>query len=86
MVVSLVTGVFVGIILGLRFRVFALIPAILLAAAIIVLAGSGQKLSAIVLILVGTVVSLQIGYIAGCMLRFVARSHLPYGRATIAPR
>jgi len=72
MAVFLVTGAIVGIILGLRFKVLVLVPAILLATIVIVLSGSDYKL----LTLVGTVVSLQMGYIAGSILRFLARSHI----------
>jgi hypothetical protein len=71
MFVFLITGAIVGIILGLRFKVLVLVPAILLATIIIVLSGSGDKL----LTLVGTVVSIQMGYIAGSILRFLARSY-----------
>jgi hypothetical protein len=77
MTAFLLTGAIVGLILGLRFRVLVLIPAILLATAVIILSGSGQKLSVIVLTLVGTVVSLQIGYVVGGVLRSFARPYLP---------
>jgi hypothetical protein len=71
MAIFLITGAIVGIILGLRFKVLVLVPAILLATIIIVVSGSDHQL----LTLVGTVVSLQIGYIAGSVLRFLARSY-----------
>src|SRR5271169_2964948 len=77
MAAFVVTGTIVGVILGLRFRVLVLVPAILLATAVIILSGSGHKLSTIVLTLVGTVVSLQIGYIVGSVLRSLARPYLP---------
>jgi hypothetical protein len=73
MAVFLITGAIVGIILGLRFKVLVLVPVILLATIVIVLSGSGDKL----LTLVGTVVSLQMGYIAGSIVRFLVRSYLP---------
>jgi hypothetical protein len=71
MAIFLITGAIVGIILGLRFKVLVLVPAILLATIVIVLSGSDHKL----LTLVGTVTSLQMGYIAGSILRFLARSY-----------
>jgi hypothetical protein len=75
----LVTGAIAGIILGLRFKVLVLVPAILLATVVIIANGSSHKLSVIVLTVVGTVVSLQIGYIVGCILRALARAYLPAG-------
>jgi hypothetical protein len=77
MATFLVSGAVVGVILGLRFRVLVLVPAILLATVAIILSGGGHKLSMIVLTLVGTVVLLQIGYIAGSVLRSFARPYLP---------
>ena len=71
MAIFLITGAIVGIILGLRFKVLVLVPAILLATIVIVLSESDHKL----LTLVGTVASLQMGYIAGSVIRFLARSY-----------
>ena len=68
MAIFLITGAIVGIILGLRFKVLIVVPAILLATVIIIVSGSGEKLSVIVLTVVGTAVSLQIGYIVGSIL------------------
>ena len=76
MAAFLVMGAIIGMLLGLRFRVLVLVPAILLATVVIILSGSGHKLSVIVLTLVGTVVSLQLGYITGSILRLLARSYL----------
>jgi hypothetical protein len=74
MAAFLVAGAIVGVILGLRFRVLVLVPAILLATLIIVLSGSGHQ--NMLLTLIGTVVSLQMGYVAGSIPRFSARSYL----------
>ena len=74
MAIFFITGAIAGIILGLRFKVLVVIPAILLATVVIIVSGSGDKLSAIVLTVVGTAVSLQIGYIVGSILRALARS------------
>jgi hypothetical protein len=57
-----------GIWLALRLRVFVLIPATLLAAAVIVASCHQPKLT-IVLTVVGTVALLQIGYIVGIIAR-----------------
>jgi hypothetical protein len=57
-----------GILLALRFKVFVLIPASLLAAAVIVAISRQPKLTT-ALTVVGTVVLLQIGYIAGMIAR-----------------
>ena len=75
MAVFFITGAIAGIILGLRFKVLVLVPAILLATVVIIASGSADKLSVIVLTVVGTIVSLQMGYLLGCMLR--ARAGLP---------
>jgi membrane-anchored glycerophosphoryl diester phosphodiesterase (GDPDase) len=77
MVVFLITGAIAGIMLGLRFKVLVLIPAILVATVVIIVNGSGDKLSVIVLTVVGTAASLQIGYVVGCILRVLARAYLP---------
>ena len=72
-----ITGAIIGILLGLRFKVLVLVPASVLATVVIIIHGSGDKLSVIVLTLVGTLVSLQVGYIAASVLRFLARTYLP---------
>ena len=72
-----ITGAIIGILLGLRFKVLVLVPASVLATVVIIIHGSGDKLSVIVLTLVGTLVSLQVGYIAGSVLRFLAHAYLP---------
>ena len=77
MAVFLVAGVIIGILLGLRFKVLVLVPASVLAAVVIILSESGHELSVIVLTLVGTLVSLQMGYLAGGILRYLVRAYLP---------
>jgi hypothetical protein len=65
---SFVVAPIAGMLLALRFKVFILIPATLLAAALIV-ASSHQPKLAIALTVVGTVALLQIGYIVGIIAR-----------------
>ena len=77
MLVFLITGAIAGILLGIRFKVLVIVPASLLAAVIVVANGSGQQLGAVVLTLLGTVASLQIGYVVGSILRALVRAHLP---------
>jgi hypothetical protein len=77
MTIFLVAGAIIGILLGLRFKVLVLVPASVLAAVVIILSESGHELSVIVLTLVGTLVSLQMGYIAGGILRYLVRACLP---------
>ena len=77
MAVFLVSGAIIGVFLGLRFKVLVLVPASVLAIVVIILSESGNELSVIVLTLVGTLVSLQIGYLAGGILRYLGRSYLP---------
>jgi hypothetical protein len=71
-----IIGAIVGILLGCRFKVFVLLPAILVAAGVIIVTVHGLKIIALTLLI--TVVSLQIGYFAGASLR--ARSQ-PHSRA-----
>lgn len=59
-------GTAAGILLGLRFNVFALVPTILIAIVGIVLIE--RELRVIIFTAVGTVVLLQFGYIGGCVL------------------
>ena len=77
MLVFLTIGAIAGTLLVMRFKVLVLVPASLLATVIIISYGSGHTLSEIVLTVLGTVVSLQIGYVVGSVLRAVARAHLP---------
>ena len=78
MLVFLIIGAIAGIMLGVRFKVLVLVPAFLLATVIIIIVnGSSHSLGAIVLTVLGTVASLQVGYIVGSILRAVARAYLP---------
>jgi hypothetical protein len=78
MPVFFVIGTITGILLGLRFKVFVLGPATLIAAAVIVASGHQSNLATALTVL-GTVVLLQIGYLVGCILPALVRSHL-HGR------
>ena len=77
MTIFLVAGAIIGILLGLRFKVLVLVPASVLATVVIILSESDHELSVIVLTLVGTLVSLQMGYLAGGILRYLVRAYLP---------
>jgi len=67
-------GTIVGLLLGLRFNVFVLVPAILLAS--VTIAASGHELKMIALTVFGTAVSLQFGYLVGCIVRVKAATYL----------
>jgi hypothetical protein len=69
MIVLLAVGIFVGIILGLRFKILVLVPTLLIAMGIVAMVGiaEGHHLSAILLTEFGLIVSLQIGYVVGCV-------------------
>jgi hypothetical protein len=69
MLVFFAVGTVAGLLLGLRFKLFVLVPAILIATLAIVLSGRGLRL--IVFTEVGTVALLQVGYIGGCVLRAI---------------
>ena len=71
MVASFVIALIVGILLALRFKVFVLVPATLLAAVAIIASGHQPKVT-LALTLLGTVVLLQIGYLVG----LIVRAHL----------
>ena len=73
---SFIVAPIAGMLLALRFKVFILIPATLVAAALIVASSHQPKLT-IVLTVVGTVALLQIGYIVG----IIARALLQRGSA-----
>ena len=74
MLAFLIIGTIAGILLGLRFTVFVLVPASLLAIGAIILNGHGLKM--IILTGIGTFASLQIGYIVGCIARACAGAYL----------
>jgi len=71
MLVFFIAGTIAGILLGLRFKVFALIPATLLAAGVVIV--TDGELRVVALNVFGTAVLLQIGYFVGCVVRFYAR-------------
>ena len=78
MVSLAITSVLVGMLLGQRFRVLVLLPATALA--VLVVLGNGlaafDSASGLMLRTVGTMVSLQIGYLLGLVVH-----HLLTGRA-----
>jgi hypothetical protein len=69
MLVFFAVGTVAGLLLGLRFKLFVLVPAILIATLAIVLSSRGLRV--IVFTEVGTVALLQVGYIGGCVLRAI---------------
>ena len=68
MVAFFVIAAIAGILLALRFKVFVLVPATLLAAAAVIAVGHQPN----VLTLLGTVVLVQVGYLVG----WTVRAHL----------
>lgn len=83
MAVFFTVGAVAGILLGLRFKVLVLVPAISIATVSIVLSGHGLRV--IIPTVVGTVALLQFGYIGGCFLRAMARAYLS-SQATLRHR
>lgn len=79
MVIIFIISVMAGVLLGLYFRLLALVPTMSLATAIITANGfaNGLGLGMIALIVIGAGVSLQIGYVVGCVLHTVASASLP---------
>jgi hypothetical protein len=76
-----IIGTVAGILLGLRFKVFVLIPAILIAAGAIIVTDHEPRV--IALTMLATAALLQIGYILGCVVRVYAGAYL---QARTAPR
>jgi hypothetical protein len=87
MIVFLVIGTIAGIMLGLRFNVFVLVPATLLATSAITVTGivSGHEVRALALTAFGTAASLQIGYIASCFRHVVVPGRLPARTTELDP-
>ena len=71
MVSLVIIGAIAGALLSLRFKVLALIPAILVAPMVAIILGHqiGEHLGAITLTAFATIASLQIGYMLGCVVR-----------------
>jgi len=75
MCAAIVISAFIaGIILGSRFRVFVLAPAILLAtiSTVAITFANGVSGGAIVLVVLAVMVSLQCGYVAGVAIAYFA--------------
>jgi hypothetical protein len=75
MVVFLIIATITGILLGLRFKVFVLVPAVLIASGAVIITGHGPKI--IALTMLAATALLQIGYIFGCIVRVYADAYLP---------
>ena len=80
MMLFFIIGALAGVLLGLRFKVFILVPFILILACAIIATGGGWK--AIVLTALATAVLIQIGYILGfagrvCTARYARRRKNP---------
>ena len=74
MMLFLIIGTLAGVLLGLRFKVFVLVPFISIIACAIIATGHGLK--AIALTILATAVLLQIGYILGLVVRVWAGRYL----------
>ena len=67
-------GTIVGILLGLRFKVFVLVPATLIIACAIAVTGHGPKSIAVTIL--ATTALLQMGYVLGCVVRMYANAYV----------
>jgi hypothetical protein len=75
LVIGTVVGtLFIGTLLGLRFKVFVLVPAILIAACLIIATSDGLK--AIAFTIFASAVTLQIGYALGLVVLVLAAQYL----------
>jgi hypothetical protein len=70
----LIVGTLAGVLLGLRFKVLALVPFILILACAIIATGDGWE--AIALTILATAVLIQIGYLVGLVVRVWAGRYL----------
>ncbi len=87
MIAFLIVSAIAGMMLGLRFKVFVLGPATLLAtaAATVIGIGSSHEAKTIALTVFGTTASLQIGYFTGCiLLPWFSRTYR-HGPYTLSP-
>jgi hypothetical protein len=90
MTTLLISGTLLGAVLGLRFKVFVLFPAILIGAVILAAIEllRGDSVSAIALAIMAWALSLQFGYLAGLFTRFVVAAsrspRLARDRASLA--
>jgi hypothetical protein len=71
MLMSTLIGALFGALLGLHFKVLIVVPASFVAIAIVAVGGTmrGDGITWLVLTAIAVVSSLQVGYIAGCILR-----------------
>ena len=69
----LAIGAIVGTLLGLRFKVFVLVPATLITAFAIVATLHGGRTIAVTML--ATTILLQIGYVLGCVAHAYADAH-----------
>jgi hypothetical protein len=74
MMLFAIIGILVGVLLGLRFKVLALVPFILILAFAIVATGDGLK--AIALTILATAVLVQVGYALDLVVRVLAAQYL----------
>lgn len=87
MIFFFVIGITAGIMLGLRFKVFVLVPATLLATSAITVTGivSGHEVRTLAITAFGTATSLQIAYIASCFRHAVIPAHVPARTTELDP-
>jgi hypothetical protein len=76
MAMMILMGVLVGVVLGLRFKVFVLVPVICGALPVVAIDGvaSGDGLLGMVFAMIVMAIALQMGYFLGNVLRFVMGS------------
>jgi len=88
MVASVIVGAIAGAALGLRFNVSIFVLTILITMAAITFGGIATRHEAVViaLILFATVASLEVGYVAGCVVRPMLSRYRPALRANTNSR
>jgi hypothetical protein len=89
MLMLTIASLFIGALLGQRFKVFILVPACMAAILAIVSLGimRGESASALALAIVLVVTSLQMGYLAGTVGRLIGarETHVRAGAAVHGP-
>jgi hypothetical protein len=86
MVILILIGVLVGAVLGLRFKVFVLVPVISIALVIVAVDGvaRGDELWRLAVSMIVIATAVQVGYILGIVIQFVMASARNTHHATVS--
>ena len=82
--ITILMGILVGVVLGLRFQVFVLVPVSCGALAIVALHGiaRGDGFLQLALAVALTVIALQVGYVLGSVVGLLEAARVDHGKAS----